>query len=83
VGRGSSGRVMGAQAYRPQRAGFLRGVLGKVGMWREVVASGGPGTLGEFEEGSDVRLGHRRIACHRLRCWPRQDDQLAQSKLVK
>jgi len=27
-------------------------------------------------------LGHRRVACHSLRCWPRQDDQLAQSKLV-
>ena len=27
-------------------------------------------------------LGHRRVARRRLRCWPRQDDQRAQSKLV-
>jgi hypothetical protein len=27
-------------------------------------------------------LGHRRVARRKLRCWPQQDDQRAQSKLV-
>jgi hypothetical protein len=27
-------------------------------------------------------LVHRQVARHRLRCWPRQDDRFAQSKLI-
>jgi hypothetical protein len=39
---------------------------------------------GAIELGENHRrvLGHRRVARDRLRCWPRQDDRRAQSKLV-
>ena len=41
-------------------------------------------SCGSYEAHEECRrgLGHRRVASHSLRCWPRQDDQLAQSKLV-
>jgi hypothetical protein len=43
---------------------------------------GGCGSASEFDHDGDRRLGHRRMDRHRLGCWPQQDVQLAQAKLV-
>ena len=54
--------------------------LGRDVAWRHVTDR----FRGTDEAGEGCRrgLGHRRVARRRLRCWPRQDDQRAQSKLV-
>ena len=48
--------------------------------WRHVTDRF-PGT-DEAGEGCRRGLGHRQVARRRLGCWPRQDDQRAQSRLA-
>ena len=68
------------EPHRSARSG-VRGVTLGAGCGVAACHRSVPGT-DEAGEGCCRGLGHRQVARRRLRCWPRQDDQCAQSKLV-
>ena len=77
--KGSGSRAV--LPHRSARGGISRSDVGR-GMWRGGMSPFASGARTRAGEGCRRGLGHRRVARCRLRCWPRQDDQRAQSKLV-